>query len=131
MKPLVERGAPRLAELEAAYGPATSAMAHPAGLTDREVEVLRAVARGRTNKEISSELGISEKTVHHHVSRIFAKIGVGNRTEAAGYAARNGLGWAAALDAERRAMWRVPRHDARIPRSLEHPARCLGPGCGV
>ena len=71
---------------EESASPVPPPSAYPAGLTERQVDVLRLVARGRTNKEISAELSISEKTVHHHVSSIFAKIGVGNRTEAAGYA---------------------------------------------
>ena len=61
------------------------------GLTPRELEVLTLLSGGRTNKEISSDLGISVKTTENHIARIFAKIGVGNRTEAAGVAKQRGL----------------------------------------
>ena len=59
---------------------------HPAGLTGREVEVLRLVASGRSNAQIAGELVLSEKTVARHLSNIFAKLGVGSRTAAAAYA---------------------------------------------
>ena len=59
---------------------------HPAGLTGREVEVLRLVASGRSNSQIADELVLSEKTVARHLSNIFAKLGVGSRTSAAAYA---------------------------------------------
>lgn len=58
----------------------------PAGLSAREVEVLRLVAAGRSNTEIARELFLSEKTVARHLSNIFAKIGVGSRTKAAAFA---------------------------------------------
>jgi ATP/maltotriose-dependent transcriptional regulator MalT len=64
---------------------------HPDGLTEREAEVLRHVARGCTNREIASMLFISERTVHRHVSNIFTKAGVDTRTSAAAYAFRHGL----------------------------------------
>jgi DNA-binding NarL/FixJ family response regulator len=63
----------------------------PEPLTERELEVLRLLARGRQNKEIAGELVISERTVKFHVSAILAKLGVGNRTEAVGKAAQLGL----------------------------------------
>ena len=63
----------------------------PEALTERELEVLRLLARGRQNKEIASKLVISERTVKFHVSAILAKLGVGNRTEAVGKAAQLGL----------------------------------------
>ena len=56
------------------------------GLSDREVEVLRLVATGMTNREIAGQLVISTKTVDRHVSNIFTKIGVSSRTAAAAYA---------------------------------------------
>ena len=59
---------------------------HPAGLTDREVEVLRLVASGRSNTQIAAELVLSEKTVARHLSNIFVKLDVGSRTAAAAYA---------------------------------------------
>jgi DNA-binding CsgD family transcriptional regulator len=61
------------------------------GLTDREVQVLRLVAMGRTNREIGGELFISVKTASVHVSNILRKVGAGNRTEAAALAQRVGL----------------------------------------
>ncbi len=53
-----------------------------AGLTAREVEVLRLVAQGRSNREIAAELFIAEKTARNHVERVYAKLGVNNRTQA-------------------------------------------------
>ena len=66
-------------------------LAYPGGLTKREVEVLRLIASGRSNREIADELVISLNTVIRHVSNIFAKTGVANRAEAATYAGRHGL----------------------------------------
>jgi DNA-binding NarL/FixJ family response regulator len=63
----------------------------PESLTERELEVLRLLAKGRQNKEIAGELVISERTVKFHVSAILAKLGVGNRTEAVSKAAQVGL----------------------------------------
>ena len=63
----------------------------PAGLTDREVEVLRLLADGHTKKEISTTLFISPRTTHAHVTNIYRKIGVGTRASAAMYAAEHGL----------------------------------------
>ena len=65
--------------------------AHPAGLSDREVEVLRHVAAGRSNKEIAAELAISEHTVARHMSNIFAKLSVSSRASAVAYAIRRGI----------------------------------------
>ena len=53
--------------------------------------MLRQLAKGRQNKEIATELWISERTVKFHVSAILAKLGVGNRTEAVSKAAQLGL----------------------------------------
>ncbi len=58
----------------------------PWGLTEREVEVLRLVASGRSNPEIASALILSEKTVARHLSNIFTKLNVGTRTAAAAFA---------------------------------------------
>jgi HD-GYP domain-containing protein (c-di-GMP phosphodiesterase class II) len=65
--------------------------AWPAGLTNREVEVLRLLARGLSNREIGERLVISRKTASHHVENIYAKIGVTNRALASLYAASRGL----------------------------------------
>lgn len=60
-------------------------------LTKRESEILRMIASGYLNKEIGSELNISERTVKNHVSSLFKKIGVSDRTQAAVYAIKNNL----------------------------------------
>jgi two-component system, NarL family, response regulator LiaR len=61
------------------------------GLTEREREVLVLIARGRANKAIAFELGVSEKTVKTHVSNSLGKLGLTDRTQAALYAVREGL----------------------------------------
>jgi DNA-binding CsgD family transcriptional regulator/tetratricopeptide (TPR) repeat protein len=65
--------------------------ARVAGLSDRELDVLRLVAQGRTNREIAETLVLSEKTVARHLTNIFTKIGVENRAGAAAFALRRGL----------------------------------------
>ena len=63
----------------------------PEKLTERETDVLRLLAKGRSNKEIASDLTVGEKTVKTHVSSILSKLGVASRTQAALYAVRMGL----------------------------------------
>ena len=63
----------------------------PETLTERETEVLRLLAQGRSNKEIAHGLSIGEKTVKTHVSNILSKLNVPSRTQAALYAVRIGL----------------------------------------
>ena len=58
-------------------------------LSRREVEVLRLLGEGLSNREIAERLFISPKTAEHHVSRIYAKLGLSTRAEAAAYAVRN------------------------------------------
>jgi DNA-binding NarL/FixJ family response regulator len=65
--------------------------AEPAELTRRERQVLALVGGGLANKQIARRLGISEKTVKAHLGRAFQRIGVGDRTQAALWAERNGL----------------------------------------
>lgn len=65
--------------------------AYPDGLTQREVEVLKLVAAGKTNPEIPEELFISSRTVTTHISNILNKINAANRAETATYAAHQGL----------------------------------------
>jgi DNA-binding NarL/FixJ family response regulator len=69
----------------------------PEPLTERETEVLRELALGKSNKEIAATLVIAEKTVRTHVSNVRAKLGVSSRTQAALHAVRSGL---VSLDSE-------------------------------
>jgi DNA-binding NarL/FixJ family response regulator len=64
---------------------------NPEPLTERETEVLRHLAMGKSNKEIAAALVIAEKTVRSHVSNILSKLGVPSRTQAALHAVRTGL----------------------------------------
>jgi DNA-binding NarL/FixJ family response regulator len=66
-------------------------MGNPGGLTDREVEVLRLIARGDTNRRMGEALFISSKTVGRHVENIYAKIGVSTRAGATVYAMEHRL----------------------------------------
>ena len=61
------------------------------GLTDREVTILRALTRGLSNREIGQELWVTEQTVKFHLSNIYRKLGVSNRTEASRWAQLHGL----------------------------------------
>jgi DNA-binding NarL/FixJ family response regulator len=61
------------------------------GLTRRQLQIAGAVARGLSNKQIADMLTISEDTVKHHLTRIFERTGVANRTELASFAAHHGL----------------------------------------
>jgi DNA-binding NarL/FixJ family response regulator len=70
-----------VAALTAQAGPAARG-----GLTGREVEVLRLIATGVTNRTIASRLNISEKTVARHISNIFIKLDLSSRTAATAYA---------------------------------------------
>ncbi|MGH3393524.1 MAG: response regulator transcription factor, partial [Streptosporangiaceae bacterium] len=79
------------AVLTAAGHRAVRRAAWPAGLTSREVEVLRLLARGLSNREIAERLVISPKTASHHVEHIYAKTGTSNRALASLFAASHGL----------------------------------------
>jgi DNA-binding CsgD family transcriptional regulator len=79
------------AALDALPEPASSRPRFPDGLTEREVEVLRLVAAGKSNREIAEELVISLNTVERHVNHIYTKAGLANRGEAATYAHRHEL----------------------------------------
>jgi DNA-binding NarL/FixJ family response regulator len=68
------------------------AVALRAGLTHREVEIMRAVTRGLTNKEIAAELWLSVQTVKFHLTNIYRKLKITNRTEAARWALSRGIG---------------------------------------
>jgi len=63
----------------------------PAGLSEREAEVLVLIAQGDTNAEVAEQLFISRRTAEHHAQHIYAKIGVSTRAGAALFAARHGL----------------------------------------
>jgi DNA-binding NarL/FixJ family response regulator len=74
--------------------PATSEAADAAaatGLTERELEILKALARGLSNQQIAKEFWVTEQTVKFHLSNIYRKLQVANRTEAARYAYEHGL----------------------------------------
>jgi HD-GYP domain-containing protein (c-di-GMP phosphodiesterase class II) len=77
-----------------AAGQSAPLRVHPAGLTDREVEVLGLLAHGFQTKQIGRRLGISTKTASRHVQNIYPKIGVSTRAAAAVFAMQHGLaGW--------------------------------------
>jgi DNA-binding CsgD family transcriptional regulator len=84
------RRALRLREQTLASG-AQARARPPDGLTDREAEVLRLIAAGRTNREISAALVLSVRTVARHITNIYAKIDARNKAEATAYAIRHGL----------------------------------------
>jgi DNA-binding CsgD family transcriptional regulator len=63
----------------------------PFGLTARELEVLRLVSAGRTNREIAAALYITQRTAATHLTHILAKLGVASRVEAAAWAIRYGV----------------------------------------
>jgi DNA-binding NarL/FixJ family response regulator len=63
----------------------------PDGLSPREVEVLRLVAQGQTNREIALTLALSEQTVANHLTAIYTKLNLDNRASATAYALREGL----------------------------------------
>lgn len=80
------------AVLDAAGAPAgQTKAARPGNLTRREIEVLRLMARGRSNREMATLLGITPKTAGHHVQHIYDKIGVSTRASAALFAVEHGL----------------------------------------
>jgi len=77
-------------------GPRASTRANPAGLTAREIQVLRLLVQGHTNSELADRLHVATKTVDHHMSSILAKLEVRSRTEAVSVAF--GLGICKATD---------------------------------
>ena len=81
--------APDVARLDALEMTIASADSH--GLTDRELEVLRHLSAGATNKAIAADLVLSVRTVDRHVSNIFAKLGVSSRAAATAYAHEHGV----------------------------------------
>ena len=64
---------------------------HPAGLTERQLEVIRLLAAGRSNQQIADALAISRRTAEHHVQDVYTRIGVSSRAAAALFAMEHGL----------------------------------------
>ena len=83
--------AARIDALLAKARPRTHDPAHRSGLTARELEVLRLVAAGKTNRAIAGALRLSEKTIERHLSNMFQKLGVSTRSAATAYAYEHGL----------------------------------------
>jgi DNA-binding NarL/FixJ family response regulator len=83
--------APDLARAQALSRTMAPPAAAPGGLTPRELQVLRLVATGTTNRSIAAELFLSEKTVARHVANIFLKLGLSSRAAATAYAYEHGL----------------------------------------
>jgi DNA-binding NarL/FixJ family response regulator len=69
--------------------PAAAAAADAAPLTPREIDVLRLIAGGRSNRQIADDLVISERTVVRHIANIYAKVGAHGRADATAYAFRH------------------------------------------
>jgi DNA-binding NarL/FixJ family response regulator len=78
-----------LKTFEGGWSPGSSRLIPP--LTDRELEVIRALAQGMSDKQIANSLGISEKTVGNHTSNIYRKLHIFDRTQAVIYAIREGF----------------------------------------
>lgn len=79
-------------------GSGDSTAAKESGLSERELTILRALGRGQSNKQIARELWVAEQTVKFHLTNIYRKLNVANRTEAARYAYRHGLADSPVLD---------------------------------
>jgi DNA-binding NarL/FixJ family response regulator len=86
--------APTLARVDALVARLTSespAPSYPAGLTSREVDVLRLLPRGLSNAEIAEALFVSPRTIQSHLSNLYGKLAVSGRAEAIAYAVAHGL----------------------------------------
>ena len=83
------RAAPDLGRIERLLRVPAAAPEH--GLSPREMQILRLIAGGKTNRAIAAELRISEKTVARHVSNIFVKLDLSSRSAATAYAYRHDL----------------------------------------
>ena len=90
MPAILDRDAVR-AVLDAAGAPPAALPPRLAGLTERELEILRGLVAGRTKRELAAELVISPSTVHTHTVHIYAKCGVSTRAALAMFAMRHGL----------------------------------------
>lgn len=89
--PDAEAATTLLREIESTTPKQTGKTPDPAGLSQRETEVLRLVAQGLSDKEIAARLVLSRHTVHRHIHSILTKLDLSSRTAAAAYAARHGL----------------------------------------
>jgi DNA-binding NarL/FixJ family response regulator len=87
--PVAAPGVPPVVSVPA--GPRATTRANPAGLTERQVEVLGMLAEGLSNAQVASRLFISSKTVDHHVSAILSKLQASSRTEAVHIARERGI----------------------------------------
>ncbi len=87
-RPLIDRA---LAIRERIAGDGDPAAANPDGLTAREVEVLRLITAGRSDREIAEQLVLSVRTVGRHVTNIYNKVGAHSRADATAYAIRHGI----------------------------------------
>jgi DNA-binding CsgD family transcriptional regulator len=81
----------RAAGMRAGRGPRATTRANPAGLTERQLDVLELVCEGLTNAQIAERLVLSVRTVDHHVAAVLEKLGVASRREAAGAARQLGI----------------------------------------
>ena len=82
----------RAAGIRAGRGPRATTRANPAGLTDRQLDVLALISEGLTNAQIAERLVLSVRTVDHHVAAVLDKLAVPSRHEAAGAARQLGIG---------------------------------------
>lgn len=84
-RPMADRVRSQLRDLgleRVPRGPTKATLSNPAGLTSRQLEVLRLMAHGLSNTQIADELYVSKKTVEHHVSAVYSKLGVSSRSKA-------------------------------------------------
>jgi DNA-binding CsgD family transcriptional regulator len=81
------------------------------GLTPHELEIVRRIANASSNKEMGQELSISERTVKHHLTNIFNKLGISSRVELAVFALKHGLLKQGNSDA--RGEWERPQSSAK------------------
>ena len=85
-----DRASSLLADLPHRHGPGAAA-SYPAGLTEREVQVLQLIAAGRTNSEIADALVLSVRTVERHITNAYAKIDARGKADATAFVLRHGL----------------------------------------
>jgi DNA-binding NarL/FixJ family response regulator len=90
MQPALERALSMRSKVQPRAARLTR-VTYPGGLSEREVQVLRLIAAGKSNREIADALIISPNTAARHVSNIFSKTGAANRAEAVTFAAHRGL----------------------------------------